>query len=144
MAQITRKFSFPAGHRLMNHEGGCAYLHGHNWDVEVTISSPGLDGVGRVIDFSQLKKLVGKWIDDNWDHAFIINGKDVEVEKAIAPWSKIYKLPEGINPSSENLSEHLFKQIQKLLPAPLEVVQVVLHETSNCRSSYPDRVNQYT
>ena len=36
--QVTRKLEFPAGHRLMDHEGGCKDLHGHNYAVEITVA----------------------------------------------------------------------------------------------------------
>jgi 6-pyruvoyltetrahydropterin/6-carboxytetrahydropterin synthase len=128
----------------MNHEGGCAYLHGHNWVALVTITSPDLDPVGRVIDFSKLKEIVGKWIDDNWDHAFILNGSDTKVKEAIAPFSRIYELGAGENPSSENLSAHLYNKLTEILPAPLQVKSIELHETSNCWSTYPEKTPQFT
>lgn len=142
--QITRRFEFPMGHRLMNHEGGCKYSHGHNFSLEVTVESPVQDSVGRVIDFSVLKKLVGTWIEDNWDHSFVLNGLDKEFGESTKRWAKLYWLPEGVNPTSENLSAHIFKVIEGLLPKPLSVRKVVLHETSNCWSTYPDRDTQFS
>ncbi len=37
MYQITVEKSFSAAHTLPDHPGKCRNLHGHNWDVRVTL-----------------------------------------------------------------------------------------------------------
>ena len=73
---LIRQLKFCAGHRLYRHESKCAFFHGHNYrvDLEVVAAKGGdeVDEVGRVVDFSLIKKRMLGWLDDHWDHAFLI------------------------------------------------------------------------
>ena len=72
----TRTLDWDMGHRVYGHENLCKHVHGHRFSASVEASAPQLDGVGCVVDFSLLKKLVGGWIDANWDHAFCVWDRD--------------------------------------------------------------------
>ena len=48
MFRVTREFHFCYGHRLLNYEGKCRYLHGHNGKAVITLEAPGLDKLGMV------------------------------------------------------------------------------------------------
>ena len=74
MQSAVRKIHFCYGHRVMNHESKCATLHGHNGVLWVHAQPiAGLDSVGRVIDFSIIKSVIGGWVLENWDHTMIIS-----------------------------------------------------------------------
>ena len=72
----TRKIEFDSAHRVMKHESKCRHLHGHRYVAEITAAADGLDDLGRVIDFSVLKSVVGGWVDDAWDHGTLANDAD--------------------------------------------------------------------
>ena len=55
MFQVTREIDFCYGHRLLNYEGKCKHLHGHNGRVVITLEASELDERGMVIDFSEIK-----------------------------------------------------------------------------------------
>jgi 6-pyruvoyl tetrahydropterin synthase/QueD family protein len=76
MPTITKFLEFDAGHRLVNHEGKCARLHGHRYKVGITIKTRVLDKIGRAVDFGVVKQVVGGWIDENWDHNMLLNSDD--------------------------------------------------------------------
>jgi len=76
MIKITRHFEFDMGHRVLGHESKCAYLHGHRYGADITVTAEELDSIDRVIDFSEVKRIVGKWIDDNWDHNVMLHIND--------------------------------------------------------------------
>jgi 6-pyruvoyltetrahydropterin/6-carboxytetrahydropterin synthase len=132
------------GHRLLNHEGKCAHLHGHNYVGLFTAaaldSKPGdLDPVGRVIDFAVLKAKIGGWIERRWDHGFVYSAHDKatdELMKAAAETleqgQKFYIMDR--NPTAENLADHLFFDICPILLAGtgVKVVEITLWETENC------------
>jgi len=129
MITMTKRIEFDAGHRLMNHESKCRNLHGHRYVVEVTIEMPstGLDVAGRIIDFGEVKRIVGGWIDDNLDHGFIANVEDVAVIDFIRKaGSKLHVVE--CEPSAENLSALLLNKARELLPA-FKVSSVVVFET---------------
>lgn len=141
----TRRIQFCAGHRVMGHESKCAHLHGHNYVVEITAVAE-LDSIGRVIDFSVLKELVGGWIETNWDHGFILNQLDHTAKTALNYFSeimssktsefkqKIYFIPN--NPTAENMAVYLLETICPTLVSNLGIVitKIVLHETENCKA----------
>ena len=67
MYKVIKAIEFCYGHRLLNYEGKCRHLHGHNAKAEIEISSEELDERGMVYDFSEIKQSVKKWIDENID-----------------------------------------------------------------------------
>ena len=58
MFTVFKDFSFSAAHQIRGHQGGCQNLHGHNYRVRVYVRARELDGLGMVIDFADLKKIV--------------------------------------------------------------------------------------
>jgi 6-pyruvoyltetrahydropterin/6-carboxytetrahydropterin synthase len=139
--KITRKFEFDAGHRVLRHESKCANLHGHRYVAELTVVSSSLDDVGRVVDFSVIKDVVGGWIDHFWDHNLILHPDDpLVVETAPQEKTKIfgpkspYVMPNDWNPTAENMVRVLFRAAEVSLAASpsLKVAHVRLYETPNC------------
>lgn len=150
MITITRIFGFDSGHRVLGHEGKCANLHGHRYTAEVTVTAKDLDKIGRVIDFSVIKRDVGNWIDTYWDHNMILHVKDplaiihsadghLETNnhtygtRAVFGPKDPFIMPDEMNPTAENMAAVLFHQAQEILkPYDLAVVHVRLYETPNC------------
>lgn len=129
----SRRLCFSAGHRVYGHEGGCRHPHGHNYVVTLNAAAHDLDSVGRVIDFSVLKAVVGSWIDEQWDHSFIFWADDREMKQVYHEhehW-KHFILPD--NPTAENLAKYLLTTANKLLLASgVTVESVRVDETENC------------
>jgi 6-pyruvoyltetrahydropterin/6-carboxytetrahydropterin synthase len=131
-----REVQFDAGHRLLNHESKCAHLHGHRYRVELHARAPQIDTLGRVIDFSVLKQRIGGWIDEKWDHGFLLNEHDAEAVAAVASVkpAKYYLLPN--NPTAENIAQYLIKVCREQLAGlAVEVFKVVVWETPNCHAT---------
>jgi len=76
MWTTTKAIDFCAGHRLLNYDGKCAHVHGHNLRAEIEVTSANLNTSGMVIDFGLIKDAVKTWIDDRWDHGFLVNQFD--------------------------------------------------------------------
>ncbi len=55
MYRISVEQHFDAAHYLRGYGGKCEALHGHNWKIEVLISSEGLGAQGMLMDFKELK-----------------------------------------------------------------------------------------
>ncbi len=136
----TRRLEFDAGHRVLGHEGKCASMHGHRYGVEVTCETSGgetTDSLGRVIDFSVIKRLVGEWLDHHWDHGFILYDKDEEMVRVFRSLGKEHKsflLP--YNPTAENLARYLLQEICPVLfrTYGIRAIMVAVYETPNCRA----------
>ncbi|NMC22039.1 MAG: 6-carboxytetrahydropterin synthase, partial [Thermogutta sp.] len=79
MYRVAREIDFCYGHRLLNYEGKCKNLHGHNGRLIVTFEVAGLDDRGMVVDFSDIKRVISQWIDDHLDHRMILCRRDPAV-----------------------------------------------------------------
>lgn len=155
----TRRIQFCAGHRVLGHENKCAALHGHNYVVYVYARAecPELqegefvvDSIGRVIDFSVLKERIGGWIEDNWDHGFILHKEDRGARDALGIMSvhmeqcenrkpqKLFLMP--YNPTAENMARFLVTEIAPRVMGGTNVTihKCVVHETENCSAEYID------
>lgn len=134
MTNCTRKIEFDAAHRILQHEGKCKLLHGHRYVLEITVKAEKLDKLGRVIDFGVVKRVLGKWVDNNWDHNAIFHKDDKILGDVIEKTTgqKIYYLEN--NPTAENMAEHLFKEIFPKLLEEYDIVldKIKLYETPNC------------
>lgn len=134
MISCTRRIEFDAAHRIIDHESKCKMLHGHRYVVEITFHSQELDKLGRIIDFGQVKDILGSWIDKNLDHNTILSVKDKELGDLISKTTgqNIYYLEN--NPTAENLAQHLFADITPKLFADFDtkITKIKLYETPNC------------
>jgi 6-pyruvoyltetrahydropterin/6-carboxytetrahydropterin synthase len=67
---ITKTWRFSAAHALdhlpVDHK--CHSNHGHNYRVEVALSTTTLDAAGFVVDYGVLSRDLGAWIDETFDH----------------------------------------------------------------------------
>ncbi|HEY4001596.1 MAG TPA: 6-carboxytetrahydropterin synthase, partial [Candidatus Xenobia bacterium] len=131
---VVRRLDFCAGHRVYRHESKCAWLHGHNYVLYVHATAPGLDALGRIVDFSVLKARFGAWIADHWDHAMILWKDDHEAIEALGhvPGQRLYLL--DTNPTAENMAITLLESIGPHLMADtgVQISRICLWETPNC------------
>ncbi len=138
---ITRTFDIDAGHRLLKHESKCQHLHGHRYSVEVSVSAAILDEVGRIIDFSVIKDKFGAWLNEVYDHGFIVQQGD-----PLIGWLQHHGQKHHVMlhpPSIENLVADWFRgAVEVLSPYGIEVVHVRGYETASCWADFhaPGRV----
>jgi 6-pyruvoyltetrahydropterin/6-carboxytetrahydropterin synthase len=143
MITATRYHDISTGHRVYGHESKCAHLHGHNYRIHFTCAADELDEVGRVIDFSVIKSALCMWVENNWDHKFLLWTKD--------PLFNMLYLsdPEGVvgvnfNPTAENMAEYLVYTIgPQVLPHSVKLVEVTIEETMKCRVTCKKGMNHY-
>lgn len=133
MFQVTREIEFCYGHRLLNYEGKCRHLHGHNGKAIITIESPDLDDRGMVLDFSDIKQVVSTWIDENLDHRMILCREDPVVEMLQEMGEPLYLLDQ--NPTAENIAKLIFEKTRE---AGFPIVEARLWETPKCYAAYRD------
>ena len=131
MYTVTREFHFCYGHRLLNYNGKCAHLHGHNGKVEITIARETLDDMGMVMDFTDLKKSVGTWIDEHLDHKTVL-AKEDPLSKILVDFGEPVCLLD-VNPTAENFARMIFEQIESF---GFPVQKVTFWETEKCFAVY--------
>lgn len=128
---VTRQIDFCYGHRLLNYEGKCRHLHGHNGRAVIQISSTKLDNRGMVLDFSDIKSVVSKWIDENLDHRMILHREDPAVEFLKQLNEPLFLIDN--NPTAENIAKLIY---QVAAEQGFPVVKVDLWETPHCFATY--------
>jgi len=69
MYRITKEFNFSASHQLLrlSQDHPCARLHGHNYVVEIELTSKELNQYGFVRDYRELSSFK-KYLDEEIDH----------------------------------------------------------------------------
>lgn len=131
MFSVTREISFCYGHRLLNYDGKCRHLHGHNGRAVITLAAPELDGLGMVMDFSRLKRVVGGWIDEHLDHKMLLHRDDPVLPLLLRQNEPVYVL--DVNPTAENIARLIF---DFAVGQGFPVVEVRLWETESCFATY--------
>ena len=130
----TRRIEFDAAHRILRHESKCKSLHGHRYALEATFEADDLDQLGRVIDFGEVRQILGSWVDENFDHNTILSRDDKILGEKISQETaqEIFYLDE--NPTAENIAKFLLREICPKLFAGKNVkcVAIRLYETPNC------------
>jgi len=120
MYHLTIHTYFAAAHNLINYQGDCENLHGHNWKVEVTVGARELDNAGLGIDFKILKSTVRELLE-TLDHKHL---------NQVAPFDEI-------SPSSENIARFLYERLSDILNnANIAVEKVNVWESDYACASY--------
>ena len=102
--RLYKDFSFEAAHRLPNVPAGhkCARLHGHSFQIRVTVDGPVGDETGWVMDFADLKTAF-RPVYEELDHRYLNEISGLE------------------NPTSENLARWICRQLNGSLVGLTEV-----------------------
>lgn len=117
--ELTIKGHFDAAHNLNGYPGECRDLHGHTWDVEVTVAGEKLDGIGIVYDFKTLKSDLAQVLDD-YDHVHL---------NTVPPFDEI-------NPTAENLARVICERLTTIVDECVRVVEVSVWESPIAKLTY--------
>jgi 6-pyruvoyltetrahydropterin/6-carboxytetrahydropterin synthase len=131
MYRVTRELTFCYGHRLLNYDGKCRHLHGHNGRAVLTLASSRLDELGMVMDFTRLKQVVGTWIDETLDHKMLLHRDDPVLSFLRQQGEPVHVL--DVNPTAENIARLIYEFAAS---QGFPVVEVQLWETDSCFASY--------
>ena len=131
MFKVTKEIYFCYGHRLLNYAGKCRNLHGHNGKAVITVESPGLDALGMVVDFSEIKRVIGAWIEETLDHKMLLHRDDPIIPELRRQGEPFVEL--DVNPTAENIARLIF---DRAAAHGLPVVEVTLWETETSFATY--------
>jgi 6-pyruvoyltetrahydropterin/6-carboxytetrahydropterin synthase len=110
MFEVAVEQSFASAHALRNYKG------------RVVIEGEKLDATGMLVDFLDVKSLLGE-ILDRIDHQFL---------NEIPPF-------DVVNPSAENIAEYFYQQLTGKLsetPVPVRIREVEIWETEIQSATY--------
>ena len=131
MYTVTRSISFCYGHRLIDYQGPCQHLHGHNARAVITLRAEQLDARGMVMDFVDVKRAVKHWIDAELDHTMLLHERDPFLAVMREHGERVCAVP--FNPTAENIARMIFERVQQL---GLPVLEVTLWETETSQATY--------
>ena len=131
MYVVTKRIEFCYGHRLLDYDGICKHPHGHNAVAEIDVRTDQLDSRNMVADFSDIKRLVKGWIDQELDHKMILRQDDPLVGPLRELGEPMYLLES--NPTVERIARLIFEKTQEL---GFRVVSVRVWETPSSFAAY--------
>jgi 6-pyruvoyltetrahydropterin/6-carboxytetrahydropterin synthase len=131
MYRVTREIRFCYGHRLLNYDGKCRHLHGHNGRAVIALAAPQLDDLGMVVDFARIKRVVTAWINDSLDHKMLLHRDDPLLPLLRQHGEPVYVL--DVNPTAENIARLIYDYTAG---QGFPVVEVQLWETDECYATF--------
>lgn len=131
MFRVTQQIDFCYGHRLLNYDGKCKHLHGHNGRAVICLEGEKLDSRGMLVDFTDIKRSLRTWIDQQLDHRMILHANDPALSLLQELREPVFVINE--NPTAENIAKLIFDHAQA---EGFPVVEVVLWETQNSCASF--------
>ena len=126
MYDIKIEGDFSSAHNLRGYKGKCEELHGHNWRVELVVSSGKLDNIGMVMDFKSLKEKLNNLLE-KLDHKYLNNIPYFSAAGGSASGGK------KINPTSENIAKYIYDNLKKKIPG---LYSVTVWESDKACATY--------
>lgn len=134
MLQLTKVFHFEAAHAILGYPGGCRYIHGHSYELHVTVSGRETEGEyipppGLVVDFKELKRLVTEFIVNKFDHQLVLSRDYIAEHPEIALQENLLIME--TEPSAENLLIYMHRILLSALPSTVNLAELKLYETKD-------------
>ena len=131
MPFITKQYKFCAAHRYWNNRwtetenfenfGDDIYLHGHNYNLDITISGEINTDSGFIVNLQKLNNIVQENVISIMDHS--------QIEKDI-DWF------ENRQPSTENMVVFIWERLVGKIPSPAKLHSIKLQETPTISTTY--------
>ncbi len=136
MIRLTKEFTFESAHALEGYDGACREIHGHSYRLFVTVVGEPIEDAqspkcGMVMDFGDLKRIVGEQIISRLDHSFVLRSSarnDSIIEGLATHFSNIITV--DYQPTCENMLYDFAERISSHMPAGVKLFSLRLHETA--------------
>ena len=140
MITVSKEIRFEAGHRLVNdYPGKCKHAHGHSYVAIITMElneGVSLNKYGFVKDYGDFKE-VKDWVDDNWDHSFLVARTDFTMRKFLEENEQRHWIFNDSNPTAEAMAKELYHRSSGILnDTCATVTEVRLKETATSEAVY--------
>ncbi|MET1160098.1 MAG: 6-carboxytetrahydropterin synthase [Thermoprotei archaeon] len=112
-------FSFDSSH-YTRINGKCESLHGHTYRLSVEVEGEINPDTGMVIDFTKLKEIVKKVIEE-YDHKIIVPKRDLEHITIEGPFETRFKVIDYPEATTEYIALDIAKKIYDEIGLPVTV-----------------------
>lgn len=131
--RLTKEFSFEMAHFLPGYDGLCRNVHGHSYLLRVTVAGrPSADEaspkLGMVMDFSDLKRIVGEEVVGRLDHALMIRRGSLAPSVTGSLTERLVEV--DYQPTCENMLADFAERISQRLPQGVSLAALALNETA--------------
>ncbi len=142
MLQLTKIFPFETAHAVHGYEGPCRNIHGHSYELHVTVAAAGsgdefIAPPGFLIDFKDIKRIVKAEIVDYFDHKLVLSKAYLQAHPEIKEHENL--IVWEYEPSAENILLYTRQQLKKILPEDIHIRSMRLYET---RTSYAEWIEE--
>jgi len=132
--KISKRFHFEMAHALYGYDGRCRNIHGHSYNLDVTVSGTPLDQPGHpkdgmILDFSQLKEIVKSNITQRFDHSLMVNRQMPEKKRELLAKTTDRLIIVDFQPTTENIVIYIAGILQQHLPSHVFLYSIRLYET---------------
>ena len=134
--RLTKEFSFEMAHSLSGYDGACREIHGHSYKLFVTVqgepnADPNNPKYGMVMDFGELKRIVGRLIVDRYDHALVVR-RTAENSDAIDALRLLYNKIEvcDYQPTCANTASRFAEETGREPPPGTHLFRTTPHQTA--------------
>ncbi len=122
---LTKRMRFEASHQLPRHDGKCARLHGHSWQVEVEVRGVQLHQAGpkagMLADFGDIGGPLATLVAERLDHYHLNDSTGIP------------------DPTSEELARWIFNRLDAPYYAlGVTLTAVTVEETCTSRARYEE------
>ncbi len=133
--RVTKRFHFEMAHALFQYDGLCRNIHGHSYNLHVTLigeikNNPGHPKDGMVLDFGELKKVVKSKIVDRFDHALMVSSLFRKEKIDLFKQTTERIIIVDFQPTSENIVSYIATILQQKLPPDVSLYSIRLYETA--------------
>lgn len=132
--RITKAYKFDMAHALPGHDGLCKNIHGHSYELLVTlvgepVNDPDSPKNGMVIDFKDLKRIIKDLIVDELDHSLVLRRDTPEalLSQLKSTYNRLVLV--DYQPTSENMIIDFANRIKAELPENVNLHHLKLWET---------------
>lgn len=144
--RVTKEFHFEMAHALHEHDGPCKHIHGHSYQLSVTVKGKVLDASGNpkngmVVDFSEIKSIVHEQIISRLDHALLLKEdvlKNIPANDAL--FGRVIRFP--YTPTCENMLVDFVARISSRLSENISLCSMKLRETPTSYAEWFEEDNK--
>ena len=142
MLQLAKVFHFEMAHAIHGYEGPCKNIHGHSYELQVTVSSVHrhsdfIPAPGFIVDFKELKQLVTASIIKRLDHKLVLSATYIREHPSVALMENL--ITWQVEPTAENLLLYIQKTLAANMPDTVRLSELKLYETKDSFAKWVDR-----
>lgn len=142
MLHLTKIFYFEMAHALLNYQGPCSQIHGHSYQLHVTVKAVDPKNEIRVppgflVDFKELKNIVTDRIIGQLDHRLVLSQAYIAHQPKLADSKSLLVFEQ--EPTAENLIFFIARTLENAFPKHIALAGLKLFETHQSYAEwFPD------